>query len=101
MPSCKGPKAQASPSVDHHPPDDSKKVCSGQRILLVEDNVINQKVTMRMLSDLGCNVTVNDLILLHLNNISLLSHLLTTLSFPVGTKWTRMPSYSSKQRGIL
>jgi len=58
MPSCKGPKAQASPSVDHHPPDDSKKVCSGQRILLVEDNVINQKVTMRMLSDLGCNVTL-------------------------------------------
>ncbi len=38
--------------------DVSKVKFGGLEVLLVEDNVVNQKVGKRMLHTLGCNVTV-------------------------------------------
>jgi hypothetical protein len=38
--------------------DVSKVKFDGLEVLLVEDNVVNQKVGKRMLHTLGCNVTV-------------------------------------------
>ena len=39
--------------------DVSKVKFGGLEVLLVEDNVVNQKVGKRMLHTLGCNVTVH------------------------------------------
>jgi signal transduction histidine kinase/ActR/RegA family two-component response regulator len=43
---------------DQSPPDEEKLTGDGQRILLVEDNVINRRIISRKLSTLGFNMSV-------------------------------------------
>jgi CheY-like chemotaxis protein len=54
------PPDAAAPAADAAPPPDGPGAAPGdrQRVLLVEDNVFNQKVASRLLEGLGCEVTV-------------------------------------------
>jgi hypothetical protein len=52
----KSDKCQDDLDAGHE--DMSKVKFVGLQVLLVEDNVVNQKVGKRMLHTLGCNVTV-------------------------------------------
>jgi CheY-like chemotaxis protein len=38
--------------------DEGRSVLQGRRVLVIDDNVLNQKVAMKMLSSVGCEVTL-------------------------------------------